>query len=109
MFFYYGTNNKGYKKILEEKTNVIIEGTSAPRGRILDRSGKVLVDNVLINNLVFHYVKGMDMVSVAKKLANTLDFDDPTEKDLINFYKATNNINALLSNEEKRYGIYCGA
>ena len=35
-----------YENLLNEKNNKIIYGTSAPRGRILDRNGNIIVDNV---------------------------------------------------------------
>ncbi|MBQ6841486.1 MAG: penicillin-binding protein 2 [Bacilli bacterium] len=79
-----------------------MEGLSAPRGRILDKNGKVLVDNISINNLVFHYVKGINISSIAKKLAIYFDFEEPSEKELIAWYKANNNVNSLLTDEEKR-------
>ena len=99
---YYVKHNEEYKEILYNKTNLIVEGFSAPRGRILDKKGKVLVDNITINNLVFHYVKGIDLIEVSKNLANLLDFNNPSEKELINWYKATNNTLNLLTQEEKR-------
>ncbi|MBE6148042.1 MAG: penicillin-binding protein 2 [Firmicutes bacterium] len=102
MIFYYAINHNEYRLKLESKTNLIVEGFSAPRGRILDKNGIVLVDNIAINNLVFHYVKGIDIVEVAKKLASLLTFETPTDKELINWYKAYNNINNLLTDEEKR-------
>lgn len=100
--FYYALNHDIYQKNLKNKTSLIIEGMDAPRGRILDKNGTVLVDNVSVNNLVFHYFKGIDLVRVAEKLALLLEYDEPTEKELINFYKAKNNSNSLLTEEEKR-------
>ena len=43
-----------YSVKLEEKTERIVYGESAPRGRILDRNGKVLVDNAGVLNIVYH-------------------------------------------------------
>ena len=102
MCFYYGINQKSYAYELDKKTNLIIEGSSAPRGRIYDRNGVLLVDNITINNLVFHYVKGIDLVDVTEKLANIIDIETPSLNEKIKWYKATNNTNNLLTEEEKR-------
>ena len=37
-----------YQKKLKEMTEVIVEGESAPRGRIYDRNYRLLVDNVSV-------------------------------------------------------------
>ena len=53
----YHINNIGhsyYTVLLDEKLNRITYGTSARRGRILDRNGVVLVDNEAVLNLVYH-------------------------------------------------------
>jgi len=102
MGIYYLLNNKSYAFKLSEKTHLIIEGTSAPRGKIYDVNGNVLVDNKQINNLVFHYVKGINIVDVSMQLAKIFTLTSPTEKEMIFWYKATNNTNNLLSDKEKR-------
>ena len=38
----------------QEKMERIVYGASAVRGRILDRNGKVLVDNVGVLNITYH-------------------------------------------------------
>lgn len=102
MGFYYGINHVSYAKELKHKTNLIVEGASAPRGKIFDKNGKVLVDNIMINNLMFHYIKGIDLVEVATTLASNLSFEAPLEKEMIAWYKTINNTNDLLTEEEKK-------
>ena len=41
-----------YNKILNDNNNKIIYGSTAPRGRILDRNGNIIVDNVGIKTII---------------------------------------------------------
>ena len=43
-----------YKKRLDETTNIIISGSSAPRGRILDRNGNIIVDNKGVKTIIYN-------------------------------------------------------
>ena len=47
-----------YNILLNKKVNNIVYGSSAPRGRILDRNGKILVDNIGIKTLFYSKVHG---------------------------------------------------
>ena len=85
IIFYFQKHNY-YLKKLNEKTNLIIEGSSAPRGRIYDVNGNILVDNIMTNNLTFHYIKGINIIDVAKKLASIITFDNPSENEIISWY-----------------------
>ena len=65
-----------YQKILLDKTNTYIYGSSAPRGRILDRNGVVLVDNKGIKTVYYTKLKGIttkEEIEIAKSLANILN------------------------------------
>lgn len=64
---------KEYKAISE----VYVSGASAPRGRILDINGKVIVDNIGIKEIVYH--KPLDIttkgeIEIATKLAELTNF-----------------------------------
>ena len=48
-------NNEHYKEEMETLTQKIVDGPSAPRGRIYDRNGKIIVDNKA--NKVIYYQK----------------------------------------------------
>ena len=67
-----------YNNIYLEKTNRYVWGESAPRGRILDKNGVVLVDNKGYKSIMYTKIKGIsvkDEVEVSYKLANILDID----------------------------------
>ena len=67
-----------------------IYGLTAPRGRILDRNGKILVDNIGVRSLVFNKlsISTKETMDVARNL-----------NDIITF-------NLTSSNEQKRYCYY---
>lgn len=95
-----------YNKILYEKNNKIIYGTSAPRGRILDTNGKIIVDNVGIKTIFYNRVKGIseeDEISIAKSLSNIIDIEYGNIDELKYFYYINNKdeINNKLSDDIK--------
>ena len=47
-------NEDKYLNKLKEKTDINIYGASAPRGKILDVNGKIIVDNDKINTIFYH-------------------------------------------------------
>ena len=98
---FYHLNHNYMKSLIDSKNNIIVEGMTAPRGRIYDKNGIVLVDNIMINNLIFINLKGIDKIGVAKRLANIFEFEKPTEKEIISWYKDTKNTSKMLSENEK--------
>lgn len=83
-----------YMSKLEEKTKIYVEGFSAPRGRILDTNGKVLVDNQGVRTIYYNKIKGvsrLDEVSIAKCLASILTIDDANIDELKEYYLVLNN------------------
>ena len=101
IFYIFHNYHQLFLDKLNTKTTIIIEGPSAPRGKIFDKNGNVLVDNKMINNLVFYNLKGLDKEKIAEKLSQLLIFDTPTEKEIINWYKNTHDVNRLFSIKEK--------
>ena len=91
---------------LKIKTEAIVEGLSAPRGRILDRNGKVLVDNIGVLNIVYHKnpgIKSEEELEIAKSLANYVKDFNVTEKMKKNYYLVKhNNGDDLISADEYR-------
>ena len=90
-----------YEKYLNA-TNKIVYGLNAPRGRILDCNGKVLVDNIGINTIVYHNFDNNDSLTIAKKLLTILD--NPEEASLEeqkNYYLKYNNTDNLLTTKEQ--------
>lgn len=69
-------NNNKYLELLDKKTNNYVYSKSAPRGRILDRNGKVLVDNIGVKTVFYKKIKGIkqkEEIEIAYNLANILD------------------------------------
>ena len=85
-----------------DKTNNYVYGGSSPRGRILDRNGKVLVDNVAANTIIYRHLDNTNIKDVAlflsKNLTNLIDAD---ENEQINYYIGENNVEDLLTDEEQ--------
>ena len=93
--------DKYYEKYLN-MSNKIVYGTSAPRGRILDRNGKILVDNVGINTIVYHKIADLDEIALAKQILTILDYQETaTTSELKKYYLLTNSGDELLTETEK--------
>lgn len=96
-----------YKNILDKQNNKIIYGYSAPRGRILDRNGLIIVDNIGIKTIIYNKLNGInskDELDIATKLANILDIEEGNNTSLKEFYYIINQtkINSLINNDLKR-------
>ena len=93
-----------YSVKLEEKTERIVYGESAPRGRILERNGKVLVDNAGVLNIVYHKPVSITIkeeLEIASKLSSYVTEINLTETNLKNYYLAIhNNGHDLITEEE---------
>ena len=50
-----------YTMILNSKTKIIVEQEDAPRGRILDRNGKILADNKEVRKI--YYLKDKNITT----------------------------------------------
>lgn len=82
-----------YKGKLKEITDIKIEGTTAPRGRIYDRYGRLIVDNKPIK--VIYYEKGfnnpLEEIDLAYKLASMIEIENKaTEKMYKTFWMLKN-------------------
>ena len=67
-----------YKQELKNKTETEVQIYGAPRGRILDINGKVLVDNIGVKSIFYNKIKGIktnDEIDIAYQLAEYLDID----------------------------------
>lgn len=97
-------NKEYYTKLLDEKTNIYVYGISAPRGRILDCNGKVLVDNIGIKTIYYNKIKGITKskeLEIAGLLANILSVDDATIDELKEYYLINNNDGKYLITDEE--------
>ncbi len=71
-------NNSEYKNKLNTLNNKYVYGDSTPRGRILDRKGRVIVDNKARKIIVFDKpkkIKNEEMIKLSKVVSKHLDLD----------------------------------
>lgn len=78
-------NGESYKKEVE-RTEDIVVNTGVPRGKMYDRYGNVIVDNVPLNAITYtraNSTKIEEMIEVASRLSEYIekDTDDVTERD----------------------------
>ena len=84
---------KDYNEQLEELSYTTVEGTSAPRGRILDRNYNVIVDNKAVKSITFKKDKDMStsrMIELAYEVAPHLElsYSSLTDRSKREFYLA---------------------
>lgn len=96
-----------YKKKYDYLTNRKVSFPSSERGRILDRNGKVLVDNIGINTLIYNKLESNDEEDVknALKIAKIIDIDYDNIDELIlkrYYLKLNNDGNNLITKKEKK-------
>lgn len=103
LFLIYLDKDK-YENLLSEKTKITINGLSAPRGRILDTNGKVIVDNVGVKTLMYNKIKGIKVneeLNIALKLANIIDIEEAKNDILKKYWLIVNdNGKSLITKEE---------
>ena len=104
-------SNSKYRSKLEEISYKEVLGTSSPRGRILDRNGKVIVDNQMINVIVYKEDKKTsyeEMIELAYTVSKHLELDYHRVSDLalreFYLYKSANQLEELISKDE--YKLY---
>lgn len=71
-------NHKIYQEAVIELSNNIIEGDTAPRGRIYDRNGNLLVDNVAVKIISYTKptgIKTSDEIAMAYEVARLIEVD----------------------------------
>ena len=93
-------------KFLSEM-NRYVYGPSAPRGRILDVNGKVLVDNKGLKAIFYHHINDVKDLDVADKLSNLLSIEEEITTDIIKEYyleKYYKKCSSLIS--KKEYDLY---
>jgi len=72
-------NSYYYQEKLEKLTEVIVEGESAPRGRIYDRNYNLLVDNVSVPIIYYQKSKSITIkeeIALAYKILEHLEIDE---------------------------------
>lgn len=89
---------------LNNKTVVYVSGGSAPRGRILDTNGKVLVDNIGVKTIYYNKIKGIstnEEIEIVKKLASILSVDEGNTLEQKEFWLVENNDGKNLITEDE--------
>lgn len=94
-------NHNYYLEEYLKINNKIVYGISNPRGRILDRNGKILVDNIGINTIVYRNINKLNQDELSNKLINIIENIEPaTIIEQQNYYINHNDTNSLLTTEE---------
>ena len=88
-----------YEKYLQVSKKIVY-GLNAPRGRILDRNGKILVDNIGINTIVFHQLDGIDVKEIAQTLNSIIDVKKASIEEQKKYYLKYEETDSLLTKEE---------
>ncbi|MCA1064802.1 penicillin-binding protein 2 [Rossellomorea aquimaris] len=96
-----------YKRIVEQTEEVTVS-YSVPRGKIYDRTGKVIVDNRARNAITYtppQYSRPDEMLTVARKLAQYIEMDTEavTTRDKKDFWILLNSeaADSLVTTKEK--------
>ena len=89
-----------YNNYLIKSDNTIL-GPTPIRGKILDTNGKVIVDNKIVNNIIYRKINNNNEIDIAKLLIDKLTLTkEATINELKLFYIENNDTNYLLSEEE---------
>lgn len=78
LFYLQIIEHEKYKEKLEVLTKKIVEGDTAPRGRIYDRNGNILVDNKSVKTIYYKKpsnVTASSQIKLAYKIAEYIDVD----------------------------------
>lgn len=98
--------DNSYDEKLKEKTEILVYGPSAPRGKILDINGKIIVDNEKVNTIFYHKTSNVttnDELTIAEELAKYIDVTKVIGKDILKkYWLAKNKIEQidLITDEE---------
>lgn len=97
-----------HQLVLEEITNAVVEGRSAPRGRIYDRNYKLLVDNESVPIIVYKKKENTttkEEIELAYKTINhiELDYNKLLNRNLKEFYLILNDEEISKRITEKEY------
>ena len=96
-----------YEENLTTLATQTVEGPSSPRGRILDRNGKVIVDNKAVKTIYYNKDKSRgtkEEINLAYKVSShlNLDYDKLTDRNKREFFVAKNSsdMNDRITDEE---------
>jgi cell division protein FtsI/penicillin-binding protein 2 len=96
-----------YNDLLATLTLNVVEGDTAPRGRIYDRNGVLIVDNIPVKTISYNRINGTttkEEVASAYKVAKliTIDYQDLEENTLRKFWAINNTgkVDAKITEQE---------
>lgn len=105
-FKYYDLRVNKHDYYLEKYKNItakFVYGYTAPRGRILDRNGKVLVDNIGSHTVFYRNLDNINTYDIAARLNNILiSKNEPTITELKEYYIKNNDTDYLITEEEQK-------
>ncbi|MET3699245.1 cell elongation-specific peptidoglycan D,D-transpeptidase [Bacillus oleivorans] len=101
-------NGEDYSKAIE-RTEEITVNNSVPRGKMIDRNGKVIVDNIPLNAITYtqeQFADQSEMLEVAERLALLIEKDskDLTEREKKDFWLMTHpeEAEALITDQDRQ-------
>ena len=106
LFYVQVIRNIYFKEKVELATIKVIDGDSAPRGRIYDRNGKLIVDNVAVRTITYKKsgLSTSEEIELAYKIGSMIDVDYKrlVDVDLRNFWVKNNPLEAssLITSDE---------
>lgn len=107
LFYIQIIRNSYFREKVEVATTKIVDGESAPRGRIYDCNGRLIVDNIAVKTIVYKKsgLSTMEEIDLAYKVASLLDinFNKVTDSELRNFWLKKNSERALSFITEDEY------
>lgn len=70
-------DNKKYSKLVDELSNKVIYGDSAPRGRILDRNYNIIVDNKISHTIIYNKGNSSinEMIDLSYVVSDIIELD----------------------------------
>lgn len=100
--------HKKYQNLLKDKTDIYVYGLSAPRGKILDKNGMVLVDNKKTRVIIYHKNKNISKESekyIAAVLSKYLSGDTyvKDEAKIMYFLSSVNIFDYVDKNTYQKY------
>ena len=98
LFYVQIIKNSFFKDKVMLATIKVVEGDSAPRGRIYDRNGKLIVDNIAVKAITYKKdgLSTSEEISLAYKVASLIDvnYSKLSDDDLRSFWVKNNSVEA---------------
>lgn len=98
-------NNKDYKDIIDKNSYTTVSGDSSPRGRIFDRNGNILVDNIAVKSIIYNKPKKIstkELIDSSYEISKHIELDISrlTDYDKRKFYLDKNPTLKLVNEDE---------